>query len=727
MLALAGLTVALTGSDGDEPSSSPTTVGDPAPTSVEVDCRSWDALGGDVGRSGDPEPLPGGDDLLVGTLDNELDYYVRRNERPGDSVVLALAVDAGAALEDDDQLGAAHFLEHMLFNGTEGYPGNELTDALARLGVEFGADLNAYTNADETVYYLDLANDADSIDQGLDILLEWATRATIRPEDVDDERGVVLEELRTRLDPGTRFFDRVQDLALADTPYEGRRVIGTEESVEAMTPEALRRFYEDWYRPDLMSVIAVGDIDAAALEGEIRERFAAVPRVEGPERPELDADRPTGPRLRTYLDDELAGTSAEVLFTHPSEPAATRDALRRQLLRQVGLTVVSDRLNDDAARGLVPFYEVDVDLYGPVDEFESLFVSVDAQPEELDDALAHVLAELARVRRDGLGDTEVARAIADRRATAVAAVARAATSQDRDVTFRLVAAALDGAPVTPDDAYAQTEVELLDEMDAAAVAGELHAVTGCEDMAVQAGVPSDYEEHLPDEGAIADAIVAATGDGALGAREPQGVAPDSLMPTPEPATPAERRDVELVYGPARYLRYPNGAEVVINPSDIEAGFFRVDGQSTGGLAEVADGELSSGRVASRLVNDSGVGELDAVDLDDVLAGRNASASTSLSVDQEYIVGSGSSVDAESVFALLHQRMVAPRVDAGAVATLRGESRLTAEDPGRRASSAITLARDELVWRDVPRYRDLLRAEDLERLDPAEARASASAT
>lgn len=689
---------------------------------VEADCGPWDALasGAAVERTPDVTPLMSDPDLRQGQFDSGLRYYVRSNGRPGRSASLALAVSAGAALEDDDQHGAAHYLEHMLFNGTEGFPGDELPDVLRSLGVEPGADLNAFTSEDETVYHLELGNDDDSIDRGLDVLLEWATRATITPEDTEDERGVILEELRSDLGPESRFFDRVRDLSLAGTRYAGHEVIGTTESIEAMTPEALRRFYEDWYRPDLLSVIAVGDFDAAAMEAEIRDRFAPIAAPnEARAKPALDSQLAPGPRVGSYVDDELAGTSAEVVFTRPSEPLTTMEDLRRQVVRDVGVVALDQRLNDDAARGLVPFYEVDVEVLELVREFESLMLSVDAEPEQLGDALESMIHELARMRRHGLTESEVADAVAVRRAQSLSAEAGVTSTQDRELLFRFIDSTLAEAPTTTSDTRAQAELAILEGITAADVAEEFGRITTCGDMAVQAGVPGQYEDWLPGDDDIATMIRAAT-SGDLPARPGEPAVQAAIMAAPEPVRPVRRADDADLFGSAVFLEYANGARVVINPTDVAAGRVTLVGESPGGLAEVDPADLPNARAAGQLVSDSGAGELDSVALQRLLAGKDAYAVAAIGPDQESIDAGGAATDMETIFQLVHQRMVAPRIDDGAVATYRGESRLIAEDPYRRADSALMAAIDELVWQDDGRLRHLTTAADLEALDPQRA-------
>ena len=219
-------------------------------------------------------------DAAVDTLPNGLTTIVRHNDRPGGEVQLRLVVDAGSMLEEPDAAGVAHFLEHMMFNGTAKYPKNELTAALQHFGTQFGADVNAATTYDDTVYELTVPNDDRAVSTAVDILHEWLTAATLDDADVTAERGVVLDEWRQSSESAAgRTFAQFADALLAGSPYAGRDPIGTDTAIEAMTPAPLRRFYDRWYRPDNATVIVVGDVDVADVRRQLADVFdTATPR-----------------------------------------------------------------------------------------------------------------------------------------------------------------------------------------------------------------------------------------------------------------------------------------------------------------------------------------------------------------------------------------------------------------------------------------------------------------
>ncbi|MBV1925008.1 MAG: insulinase family protein, partial [Dokdonia sp.] len=229
------------------------------------------------------EEVPTDPNVKVGTLSNGLTYYIRNNGKPEDKVELRLAVNAGSIMENDRQLGLAHFMEHMNFNGTKNFQKNDLVDYLQSIGVKFGADLNAYTSFDETVYILPIpSDDPEKLEKGFQIIEDWAHNTTLSEEAIDGERGVVLEELRLRLGADERMQRETLPKMMYGSKYADRLPIGTKENLENFTYEDVRSYYKEWYRPDLMAVVAVGDLDVATMEQKIKDHFGKIPAAKNP-------------------------------------------------------------------------------------------------------------------------------------------------------------------------------------------------------------------------------------------------------------------------------------------------------------------------------------------------------------------------------------------------------------------------------------------------------------
>ena len=231
----------------------------------------------------DETPIPFDPEVRLGRLDNGLTYYIRHNETPSQQADLTLVVNAGSVLERDDQLGLAHFVEHMAFNGTTDYPGNRVVEVLEELGISFGAHANAYTSFDETVYFLDVpTDDPEKLRTGLNVLAQWAHAVTFDPEEIEKERGVVLEERRLSLGADSRIRDEQLPVLLRGSRYADRLPIGDPDIIENFEYDTLIDFYRTWYRPDLMAVIAVGDFDVDSMEAQINQFFGSIPAADQP-------------------------------------------------------------------------------------------------------------------------------------------------------------------------------------------------------------------------------------------------------------------------------------------------------------------------------------------------------------------------------------------------------------------------------------------------------------
>src|SRR3989475_8454467 len=271
-------------------------------------------------------PMPVDPEISIGKFANGMRYYIRRNKKPEKRAELRLVVKAGSILEDDDQQGLAHLVEHMAFNGTSHFPKNEVVSFLESLGMRFGADVNAYTSFDETVYMLTVPTDKpELVDRALLILEDWAHNVSFDPTEVEKERGVVMEEWRLGRGAGARMRDKLFPVLLKGSRYADRLPIGKPEIIQGGKQERLKQFYADWYRPDLMAVVAVGDFDKAAIEKMITTHFASIPAA-------------NKPRARTNYDVPDHSGTTYAIATH-NEANTTIDDMDTLLPARPDLTV----------------------------------------------------------------------------------------------------------------------------------------------------------------------------------------------------------------------------------------------------------------------------------------------------------------------------------------------------------------------------------------------------
>src|SRR6185369_1018343 len=280
------------------------------------------------------DPIPVDRQIAIGTLPNGIKYYVRANSRPEKRAELRLVVKAGSVLEDDEQQGLAHFVEHMAFNGTEHFPKNEIIKFIESLGMRFGADLNAYTSFDETVYMLQVPTDKpETMDKALLVLEDWAHNVSFDPAEIEKERGVVMEEWRLRRGAGARMTDKLFPIAFKGSRYADRIPICKPEIIQGGKPERLKKFYTDWYRPDLMAVVAVGDFDKTAIENMVKTHFGSIPAAKSPRpRPSFDIPDHPGTVYAITTDKEMTTTSVGITNILPSRQQGSVAEYRQEIV-----------------------------------------------------------------------------------------------------------------------------------------------------------------------------------------------------------------------------------------------------------------------------------------------------------------------------------------------------------------------------------------------------------
>ncbi|MEJ2595168.1 MAG: insulinase family protein [bacterium] len=303
------------------------------------------------------DKLPQDPDVLTGQLDNGLQYYIRQNAKPEKRVEFRLVVDAGSVLEDDDQQGLAHFLEHMAFNGTEDFSKHDLINFLEQSGVDFGADLNAYTSFDETVYMFQIPSDRQGlVDSAFMVLENWAHKLSLEDEEIDKERGVIHEEWRLGLGAQDRMRKKYIPVLLKDSKYADRLPIGKMSVIDSCEYDAVKRFYKDWYRPDLMAIIVVGDIDPSLAEQQIKDHFSKL------KNPKEERDRvlyniPDNdqPLVAIATDKEATNTTVMMMRKLPKYKVTTEDQYLTMMKMDLFISMLNARLFEITQQPDAPF------------------------------------------------------------------------------------------------------------------------------------------------------------------------------------------------------------------------------------------------------------------------------------------------------------------------------------------------------------------------------------
>jgi len=664
---------------------------------------------------GSTSPIPVDGDVRIGTLDNGLTYYVRYNDSPGLRAQLRLVVNAGSALEDEDQSGAAHFVEHMLFNGTERYPVNDLIDVLESFGMRFGPDVNAYTSYDETVYELALpTDDRDTFITAFDVLLEWAARATIAPEDVIAERGVIVEEWRER-DQGIsgRIDDTLQDLLLTGTPYQGRAPIGEIAAIESTGADTLRRFYEDWYRPDLIAVVAVGDFDVDEVVGIIKERFDTLPAATGArERTVFTVDPADTPRAGSLADPDLPSAFASILFPTPAAAASTVGDLRDRMAVDLAFQMIADRLTDQVSRGEAPFFGAESIGIPFVRALSVPGLEVETDGADLVASVETVLTEVERARRHGFGAGEFERAVGEARRNSEQEFAGRETTQDWEYADAYVEHFLNAEPILNAKDRFQIEQQILGALDAATAHAALYELLAGTPPAVLAVGPEAAGASIPDPPALLD-IVAAVAATDIPPLVDEGPGADVLMDRPEPAEIVDRSD--LPYD-AVEITLANGARVLMMETLIAENTIVFQASSPGGASLVTDENLVEAYFMPDVVFQSGVGPFDQVALDRLLSGEVVELSAYVEETAEGMFGRAATEDLETLLQLIHRYMTAPRATPAGYDAAVGPIRPYVENPEQVPDLAATVALFDARYGGDPRFAYLPTVEDLDTFD-----------
>jgi len=616
-------------------------------------------------------PIPTDPAVRAGRLANGLRYYIRRNARPEQRLELRLVVNAGSVLEDDDQRGLAHFTEHMLFNGTRRFKKNDIVSYLESIGVKFGADLNAYTGFDETVYILPVPTDKPGlVDRSFEILEDWASGALFDSTEVVNERGVVLEEWRGGLGADTRIRDQQFPVIFRGSRYAERLPIGLPEIIRTANPGPLKRFYRDWYRPDNMAVVAVGDVDPARLEALVRRHFAA---LRGPARPR---PRPTiavpgndSALVTIATDPEEQVGSVTVLYKHPAQPMRTVGDYRRSLVGELYNFMLNQRLSEISRRPDAPFSFAGSNYGSFVRSTEVYQLSAAAKEGGILPALSAVLQEAQRVDRHGFLPGELARA----RTALLRAYERAHAEREKTESSgyveEYVSQFLTGEP-SPGIAWEYRQVQqlvpaiTLDEVNALG-----RAWITDRNRVVAISAPAGDSASVPREGAVLATFRAADTVTVAAWTETLTEAP-LVAEVPAPGRIVSESTIPEL-GVTQWT-LSNGVRVVLKPTDFKADEVLMRAFSPGGSSLVEDADYPSAMLATTIAERGGLGAFSLTDLGKTLTGKQARASAYLDSESEGISGGGSTKDLETIFQLTYLRFTAPRRDSTAFAAFRAQ-------------------------------------------------------
>jgi zinc protease len=603
--------------------------------------------------------LPRDSSVLVGRLSNGLTYYVRANAEPHHRAELRLVVNAGSVLEDDDQRGLAHVVEHMAFNGTRRFAAHQLVDFLESVGLRFGPDVNAYTGFDETVYMLSLPTDtAGVLERGLDILEDWATGISFDTAEVRRERGVVVEEWRLGRGAGARIRDRQFPVLFAGSRYAARLPIGDPDVVRRAPLDAIRRFYRDWYRPDLISVVAVGDFDPRRMEALIRARFARLEPAREPRPRRLyEVAGHGGTRYSVVTDREATGSAVDVIRTVPSRPKRSRADYRRGIAEALYGSMLDHRLSDLSDRPNAPFLNVGSFRGSLLRTVDAYYLSAQVPDGTAEKAVGALLTEARRASRHGFTQAELERSKAELLRQWEQIYAERSRETSSDFAGRYVGHYLYGGSLLSTAAEYALNRELVPRITLGQVNRIARAALGESDRAILVTAPdTSVVPTEPRLAAVSDSVrrlrLSAYVDTTSG--EPL------LDRVPAPGRVVSTRALPEI-GVTEW-RLSNGIRVVMKPTDFRRDEIMLAGRSPGGTSLLPDAQLRDGQTAATAVSVGGVGRLSVIDLQRRLVGKAVSVGTSLGDLDETVSGFSSARDAETMFQLVYLYITQPRRD-----------------------------------------------------------------
>jgi zinc protease len=608
-------------------------------------------------------PLPLDPSIRAGTLPNGLRFFIRRNERPDDRAFLRLAVKAGSVDEADDQRGLAHVLEHMAFNGTAHFKPGELVAYLESIGAQFGPHVNAYTSFDETVYMLNVPTDRSGVlTRGFEALSDFAGGISLIPAEIERERGVVIEEWRGRLGASERMQEPQIRAMFGMSRYADRLPIGTPESLKTFTPERLRAFYDDHYRPDRMAVIVAGDIDPEEIEKQIAQHFGGLKARGNTTRATHAIPPHQDTRYVSVSDREAQASTVSIMVKRPLRELRTLGDYRRSIVESLMSQMVNARFAEISRQPDAPFLAASVggDTLGRT--VEAFSAGARTQDGALERGLTALAQELARVRQHGFGAAELDRA----KRSMLAQYERLYNERDKAESAPLADELVRHFLVNEAAPGIEAELNYVKGFLATITAGEVAAlareyITEANRVVI-ASAPERTGVTKMTEAALGAALRAGTSapvtpwDDGVAGRE-------LLAKAPTPGSVRARREIPEVG--VTVLTLSNGVEVWLKPTDFRNDQISFTSYARGGLTLAPADDFTNAALATGLVGLAGVGGLNPIDLGKLLAGKIAGASPYVSTATHGMTGSATPRDLETSMQLLYLNFTAPNRDLSA--------------------------------------------------------------
>jgi len=665
-------------------------------------------------------PVPVDPQVRMGKLDNGLTYYIRQNNYPEGQANFYIAQKVGSVLEEDNQRGLAHFLEHMCFNGTEKFPGNGVVKYLEGIGVKFGADLNAYTSIDETVYNIDNVpvSVAGAIDSCLWILYDWAGALLLEGDDIDKERGVIHEEWRQRNTAQQRMLEQLlPTLYPGGNRYGHRMPIGTMEVVDNFPYQALRDYYEKWYRPDQQGIVVVGDVNVDEVEAKIKSIFADLTMPENPaERVYYPVADNKEPIIALAKDKEQQYGIVYIFNKHEAIPAEVKGNMQYLIIdyaKAMFASMMGSRMGELAMQPDAPFVEgfVNDEDYFLSKTKGAVSGAIIPKEGQMKEATALLYREMLRARRHGFTESEYVRARAEYLTNLESAYNERAKVKSRSYCQQYVRHFIDNEPIPGiENEYALMN-QLAPNLPVDLVNQLIQGLMSDSNLVVMAMLPEKEGMTYPTEAEVAQlltevaaeditAYVDKVSDEPLIAQEPEG---GKVVKTKE-----------AKYG-YKQLTLSNGATVYLKSTDFKADQILMSVVSKGGTALYDAGEAINLSQVTDVIENNGIGSFNTTDLQKVLAGKKAGVAPYISLNMEGMNGNSTPKDFETLMQLTYLQFTAPRLDDEAFASYKSKMKAMLENQELDPQSALGDTLTKVLYNNHPRAINM-KAADVEKID-----------
>ena len=617
------------------------------------------------------QPIPADKEVRTGRLDNGLTYYIRHNEKPKGQADFYILHNVGAIQEEDDQQGLAHFLEHMAFNGTKNLPGKQLIEYLETVGVKFGYNLNAGTSWDQTVYNIsDVPTSRQGIiDSAMLILHDWSHFIALRPEEIDSERGVIMEELRTRDGASWRSTMKLLQALGKGTRYEHRNLIGYLDGLKSFEHDALERFYKKWYRPDYQAIVIVGDLDAEATEARLKSLMADIPApaADAAQKEVIVVPDNEEPIVSIYTDPEMQGSRVQLFIKRPAMPTQMNDKVAWEVVNVIEsflTTMENARLQEIAMQPDAPFLGAGMgsgDVIGIIPTLNATAFTAMTQDGKLAEGFEALYTEMEKIRRHGFTQSEFERAQENlmRQAERTYANRNDRTNEqfvniylenyrknepmpDAETEWKLDSMLIKMLNVETVNAFAKETIQ---------PTNQVIVITAPE----KEGIANPTEEEIL---AIREKVTASE----IEAYE-DDVVKEPLIPegTQLKGSPVKKTVENKEYG-ATVWTLANGTQIVVKPTKFKADEVRMNAQSKGGLSILPDAEYYMGEMMPAVSSMSGVGKFSATELRKQLSGKSATVQPSVGEYASAVNASCSPKDIETMLQLVYLNFTQPRFD-----------------------------------------------------------------